>query len=148
MDKQFISDEITAALRAGDKPRVSILRLVKNEIDTKEKETGEALSDEEVTAMFKKVLKQTNETLEGSIKAGTNEERTAGLRAQVAILEGYLPRQVSGDELAALVDKVVAENDITQKRDMGRAIGLVVSATGGNVDKAEVAGLVGVKLRG
>lgn len=146
MNKDFITAEITAAMRAHDKPRVSILRLVKNEIDTKEKAEQRELSDEEVVAAFKKVLKQTGETLEGSVKAGTNQERTDLLQTQVDILSGYLPKQVSGPELEALVEKVLAENSITEKREMGRAIGLVVAQTGGNCDKAEVARLVGSRL--
>ncbi|MDP2234282.1 MAG: GatB/YqeY domain-containing protein, partial [Actinomycetota bacterium] len=68
MDKAFILSEITKAMRGKDKPRLSILRLVKNEIEVKEKATGEVMSDADVVATFKKVLKQTGETLEGSIK--------------------------------------------------------------------------------
>ncbi|PKQ16447.1 MAG: glutamyl-tRNA amidotransferase [Actinobacteria bacterium HGW-Actinobacteria-7] len=146
MNKQFITDEITSALRAHDKPRLSILRMVKNEIDVREKETKTELTDEEVVASFKKVLKQTGETLEGSIKAATNDERTASLQEQVDILTGYLPAQVSGDELIALCDSVLAENGITEKRDMGRAIGLVTAKTGGNCDKSEVARIIGGRL--
>jgi uncharacterized protein len=146
LNKQFINDEITKAMRARDKPRISILRLVKNEIDTKEKDGGRELSDEEVTAAFKKVLKQTGETLDGSIKAGTNEERTQQLQTQVDILNSYLPKQVSGAELEVIVDRVIAENGFSEKRDMGKAIGLVVAETGGNCDKAEVAKLVGSRL--
>ena len=146
MNKDFIAEEIKGALRAGDKPRVSILRLVKNEIDMKEKAESRELSDEEVTAALKKTLKQTGETLDGSIKAGTNEERTELLRTQVGILEGYLPKQVCGPELEAIVDRVIADNGFAEKRDMGKAIGLVVSETGGNCDKSEVARLVGARL--
>lgn len=146
MDKEFIVSEITAAMRAHDKPRLSILRQVKNEIDIKEKDERRELTAEEVTAALKKVLKQTGETLEGSVKVGTNEERTSLLRQQVAILTDYLPVQVTGDALIDLVTHVLAENDLAGKRDMGRAIGLVVSACGGNCDKAEVAAIVGKKL--
>lgn len=146
MNKGFISEEIEGALRAHDKPRLSILRLVKNEIDIKEKETKQPLTDEEVVSAFKKVLKQTGETLEGSISAGTNEERTALLRQQVEILTAYLPKQVAGAELAAIVDRVLAEGGFTEKRDMGKAIGLVVAEVGGNCDKAEVARLIGARL--
>lgn len=146
MNKAFLTEEITNALRAHDKPRVSILRLVKNEIDTKEKAEGRELSDEEVTSAHKKVLKQTGETLEASVKAGTNEERTALLQQQVDILAGYLPAQVCGSELEAVVERVLSENDFTEKKDMGRAIGLVVSETGGNCDKSEVARLIGARL--
>jgi uncharacterized protein YqeY len=146
VDKQFIVDEMTAALRAHDKTRLSILRLVKNEIDVKEKATGTELTGEEVVATLKKVLKQTAETLEGSIKVGTDAARTEHLREQVEILTAYLPAQLGGDELAALVDEVMAEGGFTEKRDMGRAIGAVVAKAGGNCDKAEVAKLVGARL--
>ena len=88
-------------MREHDKPRLAILRLVKNEIDIKEKESGVELSGEDVVATFKKVLKQTGETLEGSIKVGTNPERTELLRTQIEILNGYLPKQVTGDEIEA-----------------------------------------------
>ena len=146
MDKAFISEEIKEAMREHDKPRLSILRLVKNEIDIREKESGKELSDAEVTAALKKVLKQTGETLEGSIKAGTNPERTALLQRQVEVLEGYLPKQVCGAELEAIVDGVLAETGVTDKRGMGQVISAVVAKTGGNCDKAEVARLVGAKL--
>ncbi len=146
MDKAFIDMEIKNAMRSGDKPRLSILRLVKNEIDVREKETRAELTDAEVTATLKKVLKQTGETLEGSIRAGTNRERTALLQQQVDVLEGYLPRQVCGAELEAIVDRVLAETGVTDKRGMGQVISAVVAETGGNCDKAEVAKLVGAKL--
>ncbi len=146
MDKTLLAEEIKTAMREHDKTRLAILRLVKNEIDVKEKESGAETSSEEVVAALKKVLKQTGETLEGSIKAGTDEQRTGYLREQVDILSGYLPRQVTGEELAAIVDGVLADGGFTEKREMGRAIGLVVSETGGNCDKAEVARLVGGKL--
>lgn len=146
MDKAFITAEITQAMRDHDKPRLAILRLVKNEIDIKEKDGGTELSEADVLATFKKVLKQTGETLEGSIKAGTDAERTALLQSQVDILSAYLPKQVEGDELLAIIDRVLAETGISEKREMGRAIGLIVAETGGNCDKAEVARIVGSRL--
>jgi len=62
MDRESIASEITAALRAHDKPRLSILRQVKNEIDIKEKEARRDATPAEVVAELKKVLKQTRET--------------------------------------------------------------------------------------
>jgi uncharacterized protein len=146
MEKAFINDEITKAMRERDKPRLSILRLVKNEIDVREKETKTDLTPAEVVAMLKKVLKQTGETLEGSIKVGTNPERTAALEEQVAILTGYLPTQVCGAELESIVDRVMAQTGVTEKRGMGQVIAAVVAETGGNCDKAEVARIAGAKL--
>lgn len=146
MDKDTIVSEITAALRAHDKARLSILRQVKNEIDIKEKDAKRDATEEDVVAALKKVLKQTSETLEGSIKVGTDDARTALLTEQVAILESYLPAQVTGDALATIVDRVIAEGGFTEKRDMGRVIAAVVAECGGNCDKAELAKLAGAKL--
>ncbi len=146
MDKDFITAEIAQAMRSHDKARLSVLRLVKNEIDIKEKDAKRAVTDEEVLSSFKKVLNQTGETLEGSIKVGTNAERTALLQQQVDILSAYLPTQVCGPELEALVDRVLAETGVTEKRGMGQVISAVVAETGGNCDKAEVARLVGARL--
>jgi hypothetical protein len=146
MDRGFICDEITNAMRAHDKHRLAILRLVKNEIDIKEKEAKREVTDEELVATLKKVLKQTSETLEGSLKVGTDAERTALLQEQVEILTAYLPQQISGDELLAVIDRVLAQGGFEGKRDMGRAIGQVVAETGGNIDKAEVAHIIGTRL--
>jgi uncharacterized protein YqeY len=146
MDKQYLSDEIKRSMREKDKARLAILRLVKAEVDAKEKESGEEISDADVVAAVKKVAKQTGETLEGSVKVGTDPERTALLEEQVAILEGYLPDQVTGDALEAIVDRVIAEGGFSEKRDMGKVIGLVGEETGGNCDKAEVAKLAQSKL--
>lgn len=146
MDRELLAAEIKSAMRAQDKPRLSVLRLVKNEVDALEKDARRDATAVEVVSALKKVLKQTSETLEGSMKAGTDEARTAALREQVAILEGYLPARVTGDELVAIIDRVLAEEGVTGKREMGRAIGLVVEAAGGNCDKAEVARIVGARL--
>lgn len=146
MDKAFIDTEIKNAMREHDKLRLSILRLVKNDIDIREKESKVELSDADVVAVVKKVLKQTAETLEGSIKAGTNAERTSQLQSQVDILTAYLPKQVCGADLEAIVDRVLAETGVTDKRGMGQVISAVVAETGGNCDKSEVAKLVGSKL--
>jgi len=146
VDRESLISEIKNAMRAHDKQRVSVLRLVKSEVDALEKESRRDAAEAEVVSALKKVLKQTAETLEGSIKAGTDEARTASLREKVAILEGYLPTQVTGEELAAIVDRILAEEGVSDKREMGRVIGLVGQVTGGNCDKAEVARIVAARL--
>ena len=93
-----LKDEIKAAMKAKDKPRLSILRQVHGEIKNIEVNERREITDADVDAMLKRLIKQTRETLDGSIKAGNDQERTDTLTAQVAILESYLPKQVSGDE--------------------------------------------------
>ena len=141
-----LQDEIKNAMRAKDKPKLSILRQAHGEIKNIEVNERREITDADVDAMFKRLIKQTKETLDGSIKAGNDQERTDTLTAQVAILESYLPKQVSGDELTALIDKVLAETGASTKKDMGRVMGALTQKTGGNFDKAAAAKELGQKL--
>ena len=134
-----LQDEIKNAMRAKDKPKLSILRQVHGEIKNIEVNERRDITDADVDAMLKRLIKQTKETLDGSIKAGNDQERTDTLTAQVAILESYLPKQVSGDELAALIDEVLTETGASSKKDMGRVMGALTQKTGGNFDKAAAA---------
>lgn len=68
------------------------------------------------------------------------------LPEQVAILEGYLPEQVEGEALMALIDEVVAETGATTKKDMGRVMGALTQRTGGNFDKAAAAATLNQRL--
>ncbi|MEG1512517.1 MAG: GatB/YqeY domain-containing protein [Raoultibacter sp.] len=146
MNYTELHEEITTAMKAHDKIRLSILRQVHGEIKNIEINERREITEQDVDTMLKRTIKQTHETLEGSIKAGNNQERTDLLTEQVAILEGYLPQQVSGDALVALIDQVVAETGAATKKDMGRVMGALTKATGGNFDKAAAAKEVGARL--
>ena len=137
MKYEELKDEIKAAMKAHDNVRRDILRQVHTELKAIE------VTDADVDAMLKRVIKQTSETLEGSIKAANNDERTAMLKEQVEILEGYLPKQLAGGELVALVEKTIADLGATTKREMGKVMGALTAATGGNFDKAQAAKEVG-----
>ena len=102
MEYQQLQDEIKAAMKARDNHRRDILRQVHTELKAIEVNERREVTEADVDAMLKRTIKQTKETLDGSIKAGNNQERTDTLTEQVAILEEYLPKQVEGDELAAL----------------------------------------------
>lgn len=141
-----LKDEIKAAMKAKDKVRLSILRQVHGEIKNIEVNERRAIVDADVDAMLKRLIKQTKETLEGSIKAGNDQERTDTLTEQVAILESHLPKQVTGDELVALIGEVLEETGASTKKDMGRVMGALTQRTGGNFDKAAAAQELGQRL--
>lgn len=146
MQYEKLQEEIKNAMRAHDKNRLSILRQVHGEVKNIEVNERREIVEADVDAMLKRVLKQTGETLERSIKAATSEERTTMLKEQVAILEEYLPKQVSGDELIALIEKTIADLGVETKRDMGKVMGALTAATGGNFGKAAAAKEVGSRL--
>ena len=141
-----LKDEIKAAMKAKDKVRLSILRQVHGEIKNIEVNERRDIEDADVDAMLKRLIKQTRETLDGSIKAGNDQERTDMLTEQITILESYLPKQVEGAELTALIDEVLAETGTSTKKDMGRVMGALTQKTSGNFDKAAAAKELGQRL--
>lgn len=147
MTYEELHAEMVAAMKAKDKVRLGVTRLVLGELKNAASRGGaHDITDEEVTAQIKRTLKQTNETLEMSEKAANNPERTENLKEQVAVLEGLLPAQVSGDELVALIEKVIAEVGAESKKDMGRVMGALNAATNGNFDKPAAAKEIGARL--
>lgn len=146
MTNEELHAAMIAAMKAKDKVRLSIIRQVMAEVKNVEVDQRRDATEEDVSAMIKRLIKQTSETLEMSEKAGTNAERTETLRQQVEILEGMLPEQVSGEALSALIDQVIAEVGATTRKDMGRVMGALNQVTGGNFDKAAAAKEVGARL--
>ena len=147
MTNEELQKEMIAAMKAKDKVRLSIIRQVKAEVKNIEVNERRDVTEEDVNSMIKRLIKQTSETLEMSIKAGTDQERTDNLTEQVKILESLLPAQVSGEELEALIEQVIAELGATSKKQMGQVMGALGKATGGNFDKPAAAKIVGGKPR-
>ena len=146
MNYDELKDQIKDAMKAHDKNRLSILRQVHGELKNIEVNERREITDADVTGMTKRLIKQTGETLEASIKAANDDERTARLSEQVEILTALLPRQVEGEELSALIDTVIAELGATSKKDMGRVMGELTKRTDGNFDKRAASQEVGGKL--
>ena len=146
MKYEDLKDAIKQAMKDHDKNKLSILRQVHGEIKNIEVNERRDIEESDVNAMLKRVIKQTRETLEASIKAGNNQERTDMLTEQVNILESCLPAQVSGEELTALIEKVLDETGASSKKEMGKVMGALTQATDGNFDKAAAAKELGSRL--
>ena len=146
MTNQELHDQMVAAMKAKDKVRLSIIRQVMAEVKNVEVNERRDATEEDVNSMIKRLIKQTNETLEMSRKAGNNQERTDTLEELVKILESLLPAQLSGDALVELIERTIAEVGATTRKDMGKVMGALNKATGGNFDKAAAAKEVGARL--
>ena len=146
MNKDELQKQMVAAMKAKDKTRLSIIRQVMGEVKNIEVNERRDATEADVDSMVKRLIKQTGETLEMSIKAGNDAERTETLTEQVKILESLLPEQVSGEALVELIERVIAETGAATKRDMGRVMGALTAATGGNFDKPAAAREVGARL--
>lgn len=146
MTNEELHAQMVAAMKAKDKTRLSIIRQVMAEVKNIEVNERRDVTEEDVNSMIKRLIKQTSETLKMSKQAGNNQERTDVLTQQVEILESLLPEQVSGDALVALIEKTIAEVGAESRKDMGRVMGALNAATGGNFDKAAAAKEVGARL--
>lgn len=147
MTKDEVLELIKDAMRAKDKVRLSILRQLNEEFKKIEVDQRREVTEADVTACTKKLLKVTNETLDFSRKADTNDERTQTLERQVQILEGLLPAQLQGDALAAMIDEICAEGGYTSKRDMGKVMNALAEKTSGNFNKPEAAKILNGRLQ-
>ena len=146
MTNEELHAQMVAAMKAKDKTRLSIIRQGMAEVKNIEVNERRDVTEEDDNSMIKRLIKQTSETLEMSKQAGNNQERTDVLTQQVEILESLLPEQVSGDALVALIEKTIAEVGAESRKDMGRVMGALNAATGGNFDKAAAAKEVGARL--
>lgn len=146
MTNEELHAQMVAAMKAKDKTRLSIIRQVMTEVKNIEVNERRDVTEEDVNSMIKRLIKQTSETLEMSKQAGNNQERTDVLTQQVEILESLLPEQISGDALVALIEKTIVEVGAESRKDMGRVMGALNAATGGNFDKATAAKEVGARL--
>ena len=146
MTNEELHNQMVAAMKAKDKVRLSIIRQVMAEVKNVEVNERRDATEEDVNSMIKRLIKQTNETLEMSRKAGNNQERTDTLAEQVEILESLLPAQLSGDALIELIEATIAEVGAATRKDMGKVMGALNKATGGNFDKAAAAKEVGSRL--
>jgi len=151
--KQRIEDDLKTALKAGDKQRLSCLRMVKSKVQEKQvelrgKQGSEAkLSEEDVTNVVTAYAKQRRDSIE-SYEKGGREDLAANERAELEILTDYLPQQMSEDEVAAIVDEAVRESGASAPKDMGAVMKLVMPKVKGRADGKLVNRIVQSRLKG
>ena len=116
--KLRINTDLTAAMKAKDAARTSTLRMVKAAVQNREIEKGGELSEEEMTKALQSLVKQRRDSVEQYEKAG-REELAAKERAEIAVIEEYLPRAASPEEVERAVEEAVAETGASSMKEMG-----------------------------
>ncbi len=148
MLKQRIEQDLKAALLAGDKNKATTLRGLKSVILYAEVAQGvrqEGLKDEEIVALLAKEAKKRQESA-ALYTQGGSEERAAAELAEKAIIEAYLPKQLSDDALAAVVEEVIAALGAAGPQAMGQVITKVKEKTAGQADGGRIAATVKERL--
>ena len=143
-----IEQDIKTALLAGDTQRVSVLRGLKSVLLNEKVATGKrdsGLNDEEVLPILSKEAKKRQESAD-LYKQGGDQTRADKELSEKAIIEEYLPAQLSEDEIAKVVDEIIKETGAKEQKDMGKVIGAVRAKTVGSADGALIAKLTKEKL--
>lgn len=143
-----LAQDYIAAYKSHDANRVGVLRLLKTAMTNRLvelKKPGEKLNDEEILNLIFKQAKQRKDSIEQYNTAGRKDlaDREA---AELVILEEYLPKQLNADELAKAVDEAIAQAGISDQREMGKAMGLIMAKYKGQVDGKAVSALLKEKL--
>lgn len=149
----MIRDEIKAAtiaaMKGGDRETTATLRLVSAAIKNRDIEarTGGAPKDDDalVTEVLQKMIKQRRESAELYRKGG-REDRAQAEEGEIAVIERYLPRQLSDAEAKARIDEIVLETGATSMKDMGRVMALVKERLGAAIEPARASALVKAAL--
>jgi uncharacterized protein len=149
----MIRDDIqaaqTASMKAGDKPRTATIRLIQSAIKNRDIELrGAANAPEDdllVTEVLQKMIKQRRESID-LYRKGAREELAAAEEAEVAVIEGFLPAQMSEDEARAAVDAIATELGATSVKDMGRVMAALKERHAGQMDMSKASALVKARL--
>src|SRR5690625_1428343 len=137
--EQQISEDLKAAMKERDKETISTLRMVIAAIKNLRVESGhgDEVTDDEVIALISKQAKQRNESIE-SYRSGGREDLVEAEERELAILQRYLPEQLSSDDIAALVDEAIAETGASAPGDLGAVMKAVMPKVAGRADGKQV----------
>jgi uncharacterized protein len=148
--ERFTAD-LKDAMKAGDKGKVSTLRLITSALKDKDIEArglgkGETSADE-LLALLQKMIKQRQESI-AIYDANGRPELAAGERAEVEVISAYLPKQMSDAEVKAAIDAAIAETGASAVKDMGKVIGVLRANYAGQMDFGKVSPMVKAALGG
>ena len=116
--KERIISDLTASMRARDTARTSTLRMIKASVMNREIEKGGALDEDEMTKALQSLVKQRRDSVEQYEKAG-RQELADKERAEIAIVEAYLPQAASRAEIEQAVESAISETGACSMREMG-----------------------------
>jgi uncharacterized protein YqeY len=148
--REKFSSELRIAMRAGEKRRVGTIRMIMAALKNKDIEAqgqGKTVSDEDILALLQKMTKSRKESQEIYEKAGRVDLATQESE-EIAIIQGFLPQQLSEAEVAQAVAAAIAETNASSIKDMGKVVGALKGKYADRMDFAKAGALVKGKLGG
>lgn len=142
-----LTEDLKHAMKSRDQLRTDVIRMIKAAVQSKEIELKKDLDDAEMSRVMATLIKQRKESAE-QFEKGHRDDLVQKELKEISIIEGYLPRALTPDELTQLVDAVIHDTDASSAKDMGAVMKAVMARLAGqNVDGKQLSELVRSKLR-
>jgi uncharacterized protein YqeY len=143
--KQNIMEQVKHSMKAGEKDRLKVLRMLTAAIKQREVDERVELDDEQVLGVIEKMVKQRRESIE-QYTAGGREELAAIEQAEIDVLADFLPEPLTEAEVDALIDQAVADTGASAMADMGKVMGRLQGPMKGRADMKQVSAKVRARL--
>ena len=143
--KERITEDMKTAMRSGEKDRLAVIRLLQAAIKQIEVDERITLDDAKVTSVLEKMIKQRKESI-AQFESGGRADLVAKEQAELAVLQVYLPAQMSEAEIDALIAEAVAATGASSIKDMGKVMGIVKAKAQGKADMGAVSARIKQKL--
>ena len=134
-------------MRAGEKERLGVIRMITAAIKQREVDERIVLDDTQVLIVLEKMIKQRKESLV-QFQAGNRQDLVEKEAAEITLLQGYLPSQLSAAEIDALIAEAVAATGATSIKDMGKVMAVIKGKAQGRADLGKVGAIIKAKLGG
>mgnify|MGYP000863342063 CR=1 FL=1 len=145
--KLQITNDMKAAMKGGDKPRLGVIRLILAAIKQKEVDERIELNDEQILAILDKMVKQRRDSITQYEDAGRTELADQE-KFEVDIIQAYLPEQLDEAAIVELIDSAIAQTGAASMKDMGKLMGVLKPQLQGRADMGQASALVKQKLAG
>ena len=143
--KERITEDMKTAMRAGEKERLATVRLLLAAIKQREVDERITLDDGQVVAVIEKMVKQRREAI-GQFESGGRSDLVAKEIAEIGVLQGYLPAQLTAAEVDALITEAIAATGAASIKDMGKVMGFVKPKAQGRADLGALSARIKQKL--
>ena len=145
--KERITEDMKAAMRSGEKERLGVIRLITSAIKQREVDERIVLDDTQVLSVLEKMIKQRKESVT-QFQAGNRQDLVDKENAEITLLQGYMPVQLSDAELDALIGEAVASTGASSIKDMGKVMAIIKTKAQGRADLGKVGAKIKAKLGG
>ena len=143
--KARISEDMKNAMRAKDAARLGAIRLLQAAIKQREVDERIELDDTQVVEAIEKMLKQRRDSI-SQYEAASRQDLADAEKYEVGVLQEYMPQALDEDEIAVILDKVVADTGASGVKDMGKVMAAVKPLVAGRADMGKISGLIKTRL--